>query len=255
MSAAALALVLGAGVLLWLLSLRLKDASIVDVFWAPGFAAVAWAMADTGPRAWLVLTLVTIWALRLGLHIYLRHRGEDPRYAALRAKAGARWWWQSLFQVFLLQAALIWIISAPLQVAVSAAAPLSLFDAAGGAITACGLIVEALADLQLTRFRAEPANAGKVMDRGLWAWSRHPNYFGDALMWWGFFLIGVGASGQWWLIVSPVLMTVLLLRVSGVSLLEETIAERRPAYADYIRRTSAFVPWPPKRRPAVNEKH
>lgn len=246
MSAPALELVLGAAVLLWLLSLRLKDASIVDVSWAPGFAAVAWATASTGPRAWLVLTLATIWALRLGLHIYLRHRGEDPRYAALRAKAGARWWWQSLFQVFLLQGALIWIISAPLQVAVGAARPLSLFDAAGAAIAVCGLIVEALADRQLTRFRAEPTNAGKVMDRGLWAWSRHPNYFGDALMWWGFFLIGMAAAPHWWLIVSPVLMTVLLLRVSGVSLLEETIAERRPAYADYIRRTSAFIPWPPK---------
>lgn len=248
MSAHALALVLGAGVLLWLLSLRLRDASIVDVFWAPGFAAAAWATADTGPRAWLVLTLVTIWALRLGLHIYLRHRGEDPRYAALRAKAGARWWWQSLFQVFLLQSALIWIISAPLQIAVGAATPLSLFDYAGGAIAAIGLCIEAVADRQLTRFCAEPANAGKVMDRGLWAWSRHPNYFGDALMWWGFFVIGVAASPLWWLIVSPVLMTVLLLRVSGVSLLEETIAERRPAYADYIRRTSAFIPWPPKAR-------
>ena len=246
MSAPALALVLGAAILLWLLSLRLEDASIVDVFWAPGFAAVAWATAVTGPRAWLVLTLVTIWALRLGLHIYLRHRGEDPRYAALRAKAGARWWWQSLFQVFLLHSALIWIISAPLQVAVAAATPLNLFDAAGAAIAACGLIVEALADRQLTRFRAQPANAGKVMDRGLWAWSRHPNYFGDALMWWGFFVIGMAAAPHWWLAVSPVLMTLLLLRVYGVSLLEETIAQRRPAYADYIRRTSAFVPWPPR---------
>ena len=250
MSAPALGLILAAAVLLWLLSLRLKDASIVDILWAPGFAAVAAiaAVPAPGPRRWLVLTLVTIWALRLGLHIYLRHRGEDPRYATLRAKAGARWWWQSLFQVFLLQSALIWIISAPLQVAVSAAAPLCLFDGAGAAIAICGLVVEALADLQLARFRANAANKGQVMDRGLWAWSRHPNYFGDALMWWGFTLIGMAAAAHWWLLVSPVLMTALLLRVSGVTLLEETIVERRPAYADYIRRTSAFFPWPPRSR-------
>ena len=246
MSGVALALVLGAATLLWLVSLRLKDASIVDIFWAPGFAAMAWLTAAWGLRAGLVLTLVTAWALRLGLHIYLRHRGEDPRYAALRARTGARWWWQSLFQVFLLQAALIWIISAPLQVAVGATAPLSLFDYAGGAIAAIGLGIEALADFQLTRFRLVAANKGQVMDRGLWSWSRHPNYFGDASMWWGFFLIGMAAVPHWWLIVSPVLMTVLLLRVSGITLLEATIVERRPAYADYVRRTSAFILWPPR---------
>ncbi|HEY4941792.1 MAG TPA: DUF1295 domain-containing protein [Rhizomicrobium sp.] len=245
-----LALVLSAAAILWLVSLCLRDSSIVDIFWAPGFALVAWAAVGTAPaiagRAWLVLGLVGIWSVRLALHILLRHRGEDRRYAAMRAKAGARWWWQSLFQVFLLQAALIWIISAPLQVAVAAHAPLGLLDLAGAILAAAGLAIEALADLQLTRFRALQANSGKVMDQGLWAWSRHPNYFGDALLWWGFFLIGFGATPLWWLLVSPVVMTILLLRVSGVSLLEDSIAERRPAYAAYIRRTSAFIPWPPK---------
>ena len=245
-----LVLALGAGAILWLVSLAVRDASIVDIFWAPGFALMAWATVTKvpvlGARGWLVLVLVSIWSVRLALHIALRHRGEDSRYAAMRAKAGPRWAWQSLFQVFLLQSALIWIISAPLQVAVSSRGPLAIVDVAGALLAATGLGIEALADLQLTRFRAGAANKDKVMDQGLWSWSRHPNYFGDALMWWGFFLLGFGGSPLWWLLISPLTMTVLLLRVSGVSLLEETIAERRPAYADYIRRTSAFVPWPPR---------
>lgn len=247
MSYLILVLICTCGVALWLVSLALKDASIVDIFWAPGFALVAWVAAQPTPRAIVVLTLVTLWALRLGLHILLRHRGEDRRYDAMRAKHRSGWWWRSLFQVFLLQAALIWIISAPLQFAAGGTAPLGAFDYAGTAIATAGLLIEAVADWQLTRFRGDAANRGKVMDRGLWAWSRHPNYFGDALMWWGFFLIGFAAAPHWWLVLSPVAMTILLLRVSGVSLLEETIVERRPAYADYIRRTSAFVPLPPRR--------
>ena len=252
MTAAVLTLALAfACTLLWLVSLRLRDVSIIDVFWAPGFALLAWAAAVAaapfGPRTWLALALVSLWGLRLGLHILLRHKGEDHRYGEMRAKFGPRWWWRSLFQVFWLQALLLWIISWPLQVAVAASRPLNIVDAAGAALAAAGLLIEGLADHQLTRFRADAASAGKVMDRGLWSWSRHPNYFGDALMWWGFFLIGFAGAHDWWLLVSPVAMTILLLRVSGVSLLEETIAERRPGYADYIRRTSAFVPLPPRR--------
>jgi steroid 5-alpha reductase family enzyme len=245
-----LILAFGATIGLWLFSLRLKDSSIIDIFWAPGFALLAWAAVIASrtlmPRGWLVLDLVTVWGLRLGLHILLRHRGEDRRYGEMRAKFGTRWWWWSLLQVFWLQALLLWGISLPLQAAVASTAPLGALDYLGAMVAAAGLVIEGLADYQLTRFRADAANAGKVMDQGLWAWSRHPNYFGDALMWWGYFLIGFGASHAWWLVLSPIAMTVLLLRVSGVSLLEETIVERRPAYADYIRRTSAFVPWPPK---------
>ena len=245
----ALALAFGACTLLWLLSLRLKDVSIIDIFWGPGIALMAWTAASTPiqPRGWLALALVSLWGLRLGLHIFLRHKGEDHRYGAMRAKFGARWWWWCLFQVFWLQALLLWIVSWPLQAAVAALGPLNIIDAAGAALAAAGLLIEGFADYQLTRFRADPANAGRVMDRGLWSWSRHPNYFGDALMWWGFFLLGFAGSHAWWLLVSPVAMTILLLRVSGVSLMEETIAERRPAYADYVRRTSAFVPLPPRR--------
>ncbi len=247
-----LIMVLIFAVLLWLVSLALKDASIVDIFWAPGFALVAWTAALSVPmlsvRAGIVLALTTLWALRLCLHILFRHAGEDRRYAAMRTQHGRRWWWWSLFQVFALQAVLIWLISAPLQAAVAADTPLGVLDGIGVAVAVAGLLTEAVADWQLTRFRENPSNRGKVMDRGLWSWSRHPNYFGDALMWWGLGLIGVAAAPLWWLLLSPAAMTILLLRVSGVALLEETIAERRPAYADYIRRTSPFVPWPPKPR-------
>ncbi len=244
-----LAAAFGACTLLWLLSLRLKDVSIIDIFWAPGFALLAWTAAaamPSGPRGTLVLALASLWGLRLGLHILTRHKGEDHRYGDMRAKFGPRWWWRSLFQVFWLQALLLWIISWPLQVAVAARPALNAIDAAGAALAVAGLLIEGLADYQLTRFRNTAANTGKVMGRGLWAWSRHPNYFDDALMSWGFFLLGFAGTQAWWLLVSPVVMTILLLRVSGVSLMEETIAERRPGYADYIRRTSAFVPLPPR---------
>ncbi|HEX4302414.1 MAG TPA: DUF1295 domain-containing protein [Rhizomicrobium sp.] len=246
-----LGIAFGACTLLWLLSLRIADVSIIDIFWAPGFALLAWAAALAspliGPRGWVVLALASLWGLRLGLHILLRHHGEDPRYGAMRTKFGARWWWQSLFQVFWLQAVLLWIISWPLQIAIAAPAPWSLLDCLGTTLATASLVIEGLADYQLTRFRADASNKGKVMDRGLWSWSRHPNYFGDALMWWGYFLIGFAASHAWWLLLSPVAMTILLLRVSGVSLMEEDIADRRPGYADYIRRTSAFIPRPPRR--------
>ena len=243
----ALAAVLGGAVFLWLLSLLLADSSIADIAWAPAFAVLAWAQlpAEFTLRAMALLGLVTLWALRLGLHILLRHHGEDPRYAAMRHKNGARWWWWSLIQVFVLQGVLVWTIAMPLRPALTSYAPVGVLDYAGFALALAGLVCEAVADWQLTRFRADPASKGRVMDRGLWSWSRHPNYFGDALMWWGFFLIGFAASGAWWLAVSPAVMTFLLLRVSGVSLLEEDIADRRPGYAAYIRRTSAFVPWPP----------
>ncbi len=157
---------------------------------------------------------------------------------------GPRWWWWSLVQVFLLQAILIWFIAAPLVAALlSSRAPMGWLDWAGTVLAALGLLIETVADSQLARFRGEPASKDKVMDRGLWSWSRHPNYFGETLMWWGFFCLGFAAAHRWWLALSPLVVTFLLLRVSGVSLMEETIADRRPDYADYRRRVSAFIPW------------
>ena len=239
---------LSAATLLWLVSLRIRDVSIIDIFWGPGVAGVVDIAAvlghASGERASAALFLVNLWAIRLAAHIWARHRGEDHRYAAMRQKFGARWWWWSLVQVFLLQAVLIWFIPAPLVAAMlSGRGPLTALSYLGVGLATAGLLTEALADLQLARFRLDPANKGKVMDRGLWGWSRHPNYFGEAVMWWGFFLIGFSAVHQWWLALSPLVMTFLLLQVSGVTLMEDRIEDRRPGYAAYRRRVSAFVPW------------
>ena len=243
--------VLSTSLLLWLLSLRLRDASIADIFWGPGMAGVvditAWLGGAAGTRASAVLVLVNLWALRLAAHIWARHKGEDRRYGVLRQHFGRNWWWLSLIQVFLLQAILIWFIPAPLVAALLYShMPMGWVDYLGIGLAAAGLIFETLADSQLAAFRTDPASRNQIMDRGLWAWSRHPNYFGECVMWWGCFVIGYAASRQIWLLLSPVLVTGLLLKVSGVSLMEETIASRRPGYADYRRRVSTFIPRPPK---------
>jgi steroid 5-alpha reductase family enzyme len=244
--------VLSTSLLLWLLSLRLKDASIADIFWGPGMACVvditAWLGGAGGTRTSAVLLLVNLWAFRLAAHIWARHKGEDRRYAVLRQHFGRNWWWLSLIQVFLLQAILIWFIPAPLVAALLYShMPMGWVDYLGIGLAAAGLIFETLADSQLAAFRTDPASRNQIMDRGLWAWSRHPNYFGECVMWWGCFVIGYAASHQIWLLLSPVVVTWLLLKVSGVSLMEETIASRRPGYAAYRRRVSAFVPWRPKK--------
>jgi steroid 5-alpha reductase family enzyme len=198
----------------------------------------------------LLAACAAAWGLRLGLHLHRRWRvtGEDRRYRAMRAGWGPRFAVASLFTVFLLQGALLWLVSLPLQIgaALGAARPLGLRDAAGLLLFGAGLLTEAVADAQLARFRADPASAGQVMDRGLWGWSRHPNYFGEALLWWGLGLVAAGA-GPLWPLLGPALLTFLLLKVSGVALLEREIGQRRPGYDAYVARTSSFVPWPPRR--------
>ena len=248
---------IGLGVILtaatgcWLISLLKQDVSIVDSLWSLMFllAAVSYAITlpETGPRTTLVLILVALWALRLAGYITWRNwgEGEDRRYRRIRSDNQPNFELKSLFIVFLLQGVLAWIVSLPLLVAQASSAPLGLVDYAGIALWVIGMVFEAGGDFQLARFKADPDNQGKVMDRGLWRYTRHPNYFGNACLWWGFGLIAL-AAGAWWALVSPVVMTVLLLKVSGVSLLEEDIGERRPKYADYIERTSAFIPLPPK---------
>jgi steroid 5-alpha reductase family enzyme len=252
-SAAAVALYMTA---VWLLSLRLRDASIADVFWGPGFALVALvsaAISAPSARGALLAALASVWGLRLALHIGARWRRkgeEDRRYQAMRAGWGRRFPLASLFTVFLLQGALLWVVSLPLQAgaALGASRPLGPLDLAGMLLFAIGLGFDALGDAQLARFLADPASRGRVMETGLWRYTRHPNYFGDALLWWGLGLIGV-ATGAWWCLAGPALITFLLVRVSGVSLLEKDIAGRRPDYVAYVKRTSAFLPWPPARRP------
>jgi len=246
---------LSAQLLLWLVSLRLRDVSIVDIYWGPGFAQIAIitaALAGGYPWRKLTLTLLTVlWGLRLGLYLFWRNagHGEDYRYQAMRRHHGARFPPVSLATVFGLQGALMWAVSLPVQFGQLSADPtrLTWLDAAGLALWAVGITCEAVGDWQLARFKADPANAGAVMDRGLWRYTRHPNYFGDACVWWGLWLIAA-AGGAWWTVLSPALMTFLLMKVSGVAMLERTIGKRRPGYAEYIARTSAFVPWFPKSR-------
>lgn len=239
---------------LWLLSLRLKNSSIVDIFWGAGFVITAWvsfAQTPDGflPRKLLIAVLATIWGLRLSSYIFLRNRGkgEDFRYRKMREKAGDNWAGQSFARVFLLQGLLMWIISMPLLAAQmgTKAGRLTVVDLTGMLVWLVGFVFEAVGDAQLKRFKADPANRGKVMDRGLWRYTRHPNYFGDAVQWWGFYLIAAAAGG-WWSVFSPILMTFLLVRVSGAALLEKTLAVR-PGYAEYIRATSGFFPWLPRR--------
>lgn len=240
-------------VLLWLVSLALRNASIVDPFWGTGFTIVAWTAfitaGDRGTHDLVLAMLVTIWGTRLSGYLLWRSIGkeEDYRYQAFRRRWGSRFWIVSLFTVFLLQGALLWIVSLPVQVAMLAPGEIGMLTGAGIAIWATGLAFETIGDWQLARFKEDPANKGKVMDRGLWRFTRHPNYFGDFCIWWGIFIAALDASGTAWTIIGPMLMSWLLIRVSGVAMLEKTISKRRPGYDEYARRTNAFFPGPVRR--------
>lgn len=247
----ACAAVLGVAALFWLLSFARNDVGIVDSLWPLMFLLMVGVYQDLapvpGPRVWLVLVLVAVWALRLSLHLTVRNYGqpEDRRYRAMRHNNEPHFGLKSLYLVFGLQAALAGFIAMPLLVASSAPAPLSWLDVVGVALWLIGMFFEVVGDFQLARFRAEPSNAGRVLDTGLWRFTRHPNYFGEFLVWWGYFTVALAAGG-WWTLLSPLVMSALLLRVSGVTLLERDIGERRPGYASYARRTNAFLPGPPR---------
>jgi steroid 5-alpha reductase family enzyme len=237
-----------------MLSVKLRDASIADVFWGLGFVLLAWLYCLQSPmltpRSWLVAALITLWGTRLSMHIFRRSRGrgEDPRYQAMRALHGPAFWWRSLFTVFWLQGAILWFVALPLLVAVRATHPAAFtpVDGLGVFLFAVGFAFEVVGDHQLERFRAESKNRGTVLDRGLWRYTRHPNYFGDALMWWGMYAMAASAPGGWLTVLSPSLMTLLLMRVSGVTLLENGLKASKPGYRDYIVRTPAFFPWFPR---------
>jgi steroid 5-alpha reductase family enzyme len=236
----------------WLLSLALRDASIVDIIWGFGFVVVAWTvflvLDAPEPRSLLLVILTTLWGLRLTGYLAWRNigKGEDYRYVAMRERHGRRFPLVSLVTVFGLQGLLMWAVSLPVQAGQLGTAPIGWLDAVGVAIWGVGLFFETVGDFQLARFKADPANRGKVMDGGLWRYTRHPNYFGDFMVWWGIYLVAV-AGGAWWTVVGPLVMTALLVRYSGAGLLEKTITRRRPEYAEYIRRTSGFFPLPPRR--------
>lgn len=248
------AAMVGVMTILWLVSVWRGDASIVDPFWGTGFILLAffYAFLTDGPvpRRWLILILVTAWGLRLSLYLLWRNwgQGEDYRYRQFRQNAGPeRYWWVSFFQVFLLQGTLLWLVSAPLLGALTTPGypELRWLDYLGLGVWIIGFIFEAGADWQLARFKADPRNQGKLLTDGLWRYTRHPNYFGDAAVWWGFGLISLSAGAPW-AALGALLMTFLLLRVSGVALLERSLKKKKPGYEAYSRRTSAFFPWPPK---------
>ncbi|MGD9309624.1 MAG: DUF1295 domain-containing protein [Desulfosarcina sp.] len=239
----------------WIISLVQRNVTVVDTLWGLGFVLVAsityWLGSGFPHRSLLVLTLTAAWGLRLA--VYLTHRNwgqeEDHRYGSWRAQSGSSFWIVSLFKVFLLQAIFLWTISLVLQKAQLSAAPnqLTLLDLTGVIVWTIGFIFEVVGDRQLARFKADPSNQGRVMDHGLWAWSRHPNYFGEFLIWWGFFIIALATPGGWWTLFSPVIITVVLLKLTGVPLTEAALKKRRPGYSEYIARTSPFFPRPPKK--------
>lgn len=239
------------GVLGWLISLYRNNVTHVDSMWSLFFLVAAAAYACCLPvislRGNIVLALLAIWALRLCIYLTWRNWGphEDHRYAAIRANNEPNFRIKSLYIVFGLQAVLAWIVSLPLLGAINSDSALNVLDILGALLVAFGFIWETAADWQLTRFKSQPANKGKVLNTGVWRFSRHPNYFGESCVWWGFYVIAL-AAGAWWALPSAILMTLLLLKVSGVSLLEKDIAERRPDYVQYIKTTNAFIPGIPK---------
>jgi steroid 5-alpha reductase family enzyme len=250
-SAAAVAALM---IVTWLVSLALRDASIVDVVWGLGFVLVAWVSFGVGggadARRWMVVTLTTLWGARLAVYLAWRNigKGEDFRYRAMRRRYGARFGIISLFAVFGVQGVAMWTVSLPVQAAQVPGAPSGLtgLDLAGIALWSVGMFFETVGDLQLARFKADAANRGRVMDQGLWRYTRHPNYFGDFCVWWGLYTIALATGDAWWSVAGPLLMSVLLMRVSGVTLLERHLIRNRPGYGDYARRTSAFFPRPPR---------
>jgi steroid 5-alpha reductase family enzyme len=237
----------------WVISVVVNDASIVDIVWGLGFAIATGAAylatrIDTATdRAILMLAMVVVWGLRLSIYLAWRNlgKGEDRRYQAMRRKSPDTFWIISLFKVFGLQAILMWVVAVPAVVTMAAETGLWWLDWIGVVLWAVGLFFETTGDIQLARFKATSDSKGKVMDRGLWRYTRHPNYFGDFCVWWGIYLVAA-AGGAWWTIFSPLLMTALLMKYSGAGLLEKTITRRRPEYAEYMDRTNAFFPGPPK---------
>lgn len=240
--------------LLWVVSIIVKNVSIIDLFWGLGFVLTSgfYFLKTEGSESRKILTLllVSLWGLRLSFYLAWRNigEGEDFRYKKFRRKYGKKYWWISFFQTFLLQGVLMWLISAPLLGAQYSGRniPLQILDYTGIFFWLTGFFFETAGDWQLANFKKDPSNKGKVMDKGLWRYTRHPNYFGDSSVWWGFAFICMSA-GNYPPVLASGLMTLLILKVSGVSLLEKSLKVRKPEYEDYVRKTSAFIPWFPKK--------
>lgn len=240
--------------LLWLISIAIKDVSFIDSFWGFSFviiAGVTYWLTDGGSdeRRLLILVLAGIWGLRLAVYLFWRWRKEGPdgRYIAMLSRAAPRQHWFSLRMVFLLQGLLLLIVSLPIQLGSLSAEPaaVGVIGWIGAALAIVGILFESIGDWQLARFKAQ--GSGGVLDKGLWRYTRHPNYFGDTCVWWGLYLIAAETTLGLFSIVSPLVMTYLLLKWSGAVLLERRLKRSKPEYEDYIRRTSSFFPWPPSR--------
>jgi steroid 5-alpha reductase family enzyme len=242
-------------VALWLIGLRLKDVSFVDAWWGVGMALIAWTtliQSGATPHGALLTGLCTVWAVRLGGYLFWRWRkhGPDRRYVTMMAHAESSRGWSfakaSGLIVFSLQYLLQFVVALPVQLGQPISAPLGALAIAGAVLALIGIGFESLGDWQLVRFKADPANAGKVLDTGLWRYTRHPNYFGDACVWWGLYLIAAETGLGAWALPGPILITVLLTRWSGVPTVEGRMRRKRPDYEAYVARTSGFVPWFPK---------
>ena len=238
----------------WVLSIILKNASIVDIVWGLGFVMVAWVVRlstdANNARQWLLVAMVTVWGLRLAGYLFWRNHGngEDFRYRAMRKHYGSRFGLISLVTVFALQGALMFVVSLSVQLGQADATPnIGVIAYIGVALWLVGLFFEAVGDAQLARFKADPANQGMVMRTGLWRYTRHPNYFGDSCVWWGIGLVAAETGSAAWGLIGSLVMTILVRRVSGVPMLEKTMGKRRPGYAEYVATTSAFFPRPPKK--------
>ncbi|MCB2148101.1 MAG: DUF1295 domain-containing protein [Deltaproteobacteria bacterium] len=240
----------------WIFSVLRHNVTIVDSLWGLGFVLVAgvtfWTGNGFAGRSLLILILTAAWGLRLSVYLTWRNWGkaEDHRYGQWREKSGPYFWIVSIFKVFWLQAFFLWVISLVLQKAQLSPAPprFTALDVIGTLVWMAGFVFEVVGDWQLARFKADPKNRGRVMDQGLWAWSRHPNYFGEFLIWWGFFLVALPTPGGWWTMISPIIISIVLLKMTGVPLTESALKTRRPGYAEYIDRTSTFFPRPPRRK-------
>jgi steroid 5-alpha reductase family enzyme len=247
---AALSLILAIALFGWLYSVKKQNVNIVDSLWSLMFLAAALfyltAPGDINSRSLLVFALVAVWALRLSIHLLVRNWGEaeDHRYQQIRKNNEPNFKFKSLYIIFGLQAVLAWIISVPLLFAVDSGISFHWLDVLALSLWCVGFLFEALGDHQLLAFKRDETNKGKVLDTGLWRYTRHPNYFGEFCMWWAFFLLAIPAGG-WWTIYAPLLVTLLLLKVSGVVMMEKDIGERRPKYRDYVQSTNAFFPGMP----------
>ena len=236
-----------AALICWMISYVKKDVSIVDSLWSIFFIiASSYAymqLEEPSLRAMIVMLLVTIWGIRLSLYITIRHWGhaEDHRYQEIRSNNSPYFKFKSLYLIFGFQAAIAWVIALPLFYSISSSSELTVFDYLGVCLWIVGMYFESVSDYQLYKHKADPANTGRIMGSGLWKYSRHPNYFGEFLIWWGYFCFAI-SSGNYLTIISPLLMTFLLMKFSGVFLLEKTM-KQRPGYAEYMNSTNAFFPW------------